>query len=469
MSISFKDKYKLFYPRRYEGIYTSRGDNPLISIRIRQGKGRDPSQWTAEQFEKLVEITRDYGNNKIHLTSRGDVELYGIDMKHLDEILAKLESVGLSPRDSCGASVRNVIPCLSQICPKANVDAEKVAIYISNFFRYNKEYEYPNLPKRVKISISACEVGCAHPVIMDVGIVGKNNGKFDVMVGGGIGEKAFEAKTLFTDVTLDKLLPICVAVANILKRENEKRGFKHIVEKYGEDKIKEMIIKEANDIAPTLPPLKENITVNKFMSVERLLRVKPIGGWLDIQDIPEIVSVMRRNLGYGYLFNTQELYIPITANDYSVKLRAPNEITDTNIWKRSFNVNSCIGNDYCPPALVPTTEMASKVYERLKDEGINIRISFSGCTHSCGKHWVMDLGFGAIANRGDVRLNVVVGGGNKKIGKVIGSIPADKYMEVTDKLVKLVKEGKINLENIDENVLREHLKDVEGFEEIKKI
>jgi ferredoxin-nitrite reductase len=111
--------------------------------------------------------------------------------------------------------------------------------------------------------------------------------------------------------------------------------------------------------------------------------------------------------------------------------------------------------------------MATKVYERLKDEGIKVRISFSGCTHSCGKHWVMDLGFGAIANRGNVRLNVVVGGGNKNIGKVIGSIPADKYMTVVDKFIKLVKEGEINLDNIDVDKLKKNLRDIEGFEEYK--
>ncbi|MEJ2776235.1 nitrite/sulfite reductase [Sulfolobaceae archaeon RB850M] len=467
ISISFKDKYKIFYPRRYEGIYTSRGDNPLFSIRIRQGKGRDHAKWSAEQFEKLAEIVKDYGNNKIHLTSRGDVELYGIDMRNLDEILFELEKVGLSPRDSCGASVRNVIPCLSQICPKANVDAEKLAVYISNFFRYNKEYEYPNLPKRVKISISACEVGCAHPAIMDVGIIAKENGKFDVMIGGGIGEKAFEGKTLFTDIAVDKLLPICVAVANILKKENEKRGFKHVVEKYGEEKIKEMIMREAESIAPSLPPVEDHFSLPKTIQMEKIVRVKPIGGWLHVDDVPEIVSVMRENLGFGYLFNTQELYIPIQTEDFSLKIRAPYEITDTRMWEKTFNVNSCIGNDYCPPALVPTTEMATKVYERLKDEGIKVRISFSGCTHSCGKHWVMDLGFGAIANRGNVRLNVVVGGGNKNIGKVIGSIPADKYMTVVDKFIKLVKEGEINLDNIDVDKLKKNLRDIEGFEEYK--
>ena len=467
MSVSFKDKYKMFYPRRYEGIYTSRGDNPLISIRIRQGKGRDPAKWTAEQFEVLAEIAKNYGNKKIHLTTRGDVELYGIDMKYLDEILMKLRSVELDPRDSCGASVRNVIPCLSSICPNAKIDAEKLANYIADFFRHNKEYEYPNLPKRIKISVSACELGCAHPVIMDVGIIAKGNGKFDVMIGGGIGEKAFEAKTLFTDVTVDKLLPICVAVANILKRENEKRGFKHVVEKYGEKKIKEMILEEAEKVAPYLPPF-EDPSINKPFLINKLLRIRPIGGWLDADDVPQLITVMKENLGYGYLFNTQELYIPLLKEVY-VNIKAPHEVTDNRIWRKTFNVNSCIGNDYCPPALVPTTEMATKVYERLKDEGVNVRISFSGCTHSCGKHWVMDLGFGAVANRGNVRLNIVVGGGNKKLGKLIGSVPADKYMDVVERFIKLIKEGKIDLENIDDNIVKESLKDIEGFEEIGEV
>lgn len=39
---TFTEKYKRFYLKRLRGIYTSRGDNDLVSVRIRQGKSRDP-------------------------------------------------------------------------------------------------------------------------------------------------------------------------------------------------------------------------------------------------------------------------------------------------------------------------------------------------------------------------------------------------------------------------------------------
>lgn len=469
MSITFRDKFKQFYPKRYEGIYTSRGDNPLVSIRIRQGIGRDPAKWYANQWEKLAEIANNYGNKKIQLTTRGDVELYGIDMKNLEIVLQDLESVGLDPRDSCGASVRNVIPCPSQLCPKAKVNAEKLGLFIASFFRHNKDYEYPALPKRVKISVSACEIGCATPAIMDVGIIAKDKDKFDVMIGGGIGDQAFEGKTLFTDVPPDKLLPICVAVANILKREKEKRGFKHVVERYGEEKIKEMIIQEANSIASSLPIFNEDLTPEK-VEFDKILTIKPIGGWLPTDDVPELVRIMEENEGYGYLFNTQELYIPITKNDIKEKvdILSPYQLSNK-IWEKAFNVNSCIGNDYCPPALVPTTEMAAKVYERLKQENIRLRISFSGCTHSCGRHWIMDIGFGAVANMGNVRLNIVIGGGNKNLGKLIGSIPADKYMEVTEIIVDMIKKGEIDENDLDSELIKERLMEkVQGFEEFEE-
>ena len=44
VSFRYSEVHRIVYPRRHEGIYKNRGDNPWVSVGIRQGVGRDPSK-----------------------------------------------------------------------------------------------------------------------------------------------------------------------------------------------------------------------------------------------------------------------------------------------------------------------------------------------------------------------------------------------------------------------------------------
>lgn len=67
--MKYSEKFKSLYPERFKGIYSSRGDNDLISIRIRQGKERDPSRWWYQQLEVLANISKK-GDGRVHFTTR---------------------------------------------------------------------------------------------------------------------------------------------------------------------------------------------------------------------------------------------------------------------------------------------------------------------------------------------------------------------------------------------------------------
>ncbi|MEM4956951.1 MAG: hypothetical protein QXN28_09830, partial [Metallosphaera sp.] len=427
------------YPERFKGIYSSRGDNDLISIRIRQGKERDPSRWWYQQLEVLANISKK-GDGRVHFTTRGDVELYGIQLSDKEKVLRELESVELDPRDSCGASVRNVLPCPSYICPFAKTDAIKASLEIASFFRHNPEYEFPKLPKRVKISVSACEKGCSVPVIMDVGIVARGEDLFDVWVGGGIGDHDFQGIKLFEGVTLADAKRISIAVTNILKRENEKRGFKWVVQKYGSERVKEMILNEI-----------EKIQIERIKGIPsshlnaKLMVVRTRGGWLNWEEVEEVAKIARENLGFVSLFNSQAIFIPVR------ELPKGAESVEYPYLKNV--VEACIGDDYCPPAIISTTKMAEDLLKTASDS--KMRIHISGCSHSCGRHQVADLGFRAVMRNGKRALKIYVNGNNYSIGKVVGEVDYEDYLLVVDKL-----KG-IDLENIEE--IRRKLMEIPSF------
>lgn len=448
----FADKYKVYYPQRFKGIYTSRGDNDLVSVRIRQKEGRDPSKWTSEQLNSLCSISDKYGNGKIHFTTRGDVELYGIHESDLSHVIDLLDKAELDPRDSCGASVRNVMPCPSYMCPLAKIDAVSLSKRISRRFRHNPQYEYPLLPKRIKITVSACEKGCATPGIMDVGIVATKYGKFDVYVGGGVGDHAFQSVKLFEDVEESDLERISIAIADLLKIEKEKRGFKWVINKYGVQKTKEILETMMNNI--TTEVFREE---TERINAERILRFPTRGGWLTTAEVREIAKISAENFGFVVLFNKQVLDVPVKVQvntTLNYQMISPEDYGDL-----KGDVESCIGNDFCPPAIVSTNTVAEGVSKVLKEEGSVVNVKISGCSHSCGRHQIGEIGLGASMRDGKPRFKIFVGGDNFRLGKEVGEVDADMYGEVIRRLSKV--EDMVKNQQIDEIVSL--LKDVPSF------
>ena len=427
-SFRYSEVYKIVYPRRHEGIYKNRGDNPWVSIRIRQGVGRDPSKWFSNQLRVIAEVSRRYGDGRAMLGTRGDIEIFKVDFRLFDEVVARLREVGLDPRDSCGNSVRNPIPCTSQFCPYAHINAEALSTFIGDYFRYRSEYEYPSLPHRIKISISACERACAAPVAQDIGIVAKPNGKFDVYLGGGIGEHAFSAKLAFTDVDAEDLLPICIGVAEVFRRSGERRGFKWVVKLRGLDRVKEEVMAIAREVKPKLPKPPD---LSPKLIKSRIAVIKYPTGWVSADELVQLADVADKyGFGYVLLFNNQSVYIPIRENVDRIAELGNYEIRDPGpIYPEGPITVACLGNELCPPGLIDTTGLGRKIHVHLSKLNEPIRVSVSGCTHNCAMTWVSDIGLEPFGSK--TRILITVGGSPTALGLVIGTVdPGDAELAV---------------------------------------
>lgn len=264
-------------------------------------------------------------------------------------------------------------------------------------------------------------MGYASPGIMDVGIVGREGGKVDIYLRGGIGEHAVKGERLLEGVDAGLVLPITIAVADFLKEENEKRGFKHIVLKYGMEKVRERVMANVHD--------RGGGKEAHLLDYKAVVKVKPPGGWMKAEDVESLVEIMEENYGFGVLFNLQMVDIPLRAGIGEFRIGVPFRVIPREQYTAKENVvNACIGDDYCPPALIPSGEYASRISKEFGD--LPFRISFSGCTHSCGRHWIMDLGFGAVGGGGRKRLKMVLGGDDFNIGTVLGTVEPEDYIGV---------------------------------------
>jgi len=108
------------------------------------------------------------GSGHGHLTTRQDVQLHYVKLENVPELLRMLAKVGVTTREACGNTVRNVTAShLSGICPDEIFDPLPYALYTTRYF-----LRHPltaTLPRKFKIAFSECEDDHAMVKIHDLG------------------------------------------------------------------------------------------------------------------------------------------------------------------------------------------------------------------------------------------------------------------------------------------------------------
>src|SRR5262245_61509446 len=112
-----EDVFRVF--RLNQGIYGQRqgGHNQMVRVKIPYGR-IEP-----DQLEVLGCIADTYSRGWGHLTTRQNVQFHFVPLEQTPEILRLLASVGLTSREACGDTVRNVVGChLAGACPYEVLD-----------------------------------------------------------------------------------------------------------------------------------------------------------------------------------------------------------------------------------------------------------------------------------------------------------------------------------------------------------
>src|SRR3989338_5563815 len=93
--------------RLQRGIYGIRGLKDKQMVRVKVPAGR----LTSDQFERLAGGTPDFATGRAHVTTHQDIQIYEVPIARTPALLRRLEEVGLTSREACGNSVRNVTAC----------------------------------------------------------------------------------------------------------------------------------------------------------------------------------------------------------------------------------------------------------------------------------------------------------------------------------------------------------------------
>lgn len=451
---------------------------------------------TAEQLEVMAELAEEYSDGISHVTTRQDWQLHFLHIDDTPTIMRRLAAVGITTREACGNSVRNVTACpCAGVCTTEAFDVTPYAHALTYFLMGHPDCQ--DFGRKVKPAFSGCaEKACGLVNMHDIGFIaktrevdGKTERGFEMYVGGGLGAAPRQAKVLKDFVTEGEILPLSQAIARVFGRLGEKKNrsrarVKFLVEKLGLEEFQKLVFEERAILA-------DDPAWTSYLKDIHALDEKPVRE--DVVAGPEptdadYVEWRRTNVGdqrqSGY--HTVEISLPLgditsdqlrdladicrkyigdairTTVEQNLMLRwvitadLPALFSDLKAAKLGavgagtiVDITACPGTDTCKLGTSASRGLAGELTNRLSekyfsmDEAIKgLKIKVSGCFNSCGQHHISDLGFFGVGRMFDghsvPHFQVVVGGqwdenaGSYGLG--IGAVPSKNIPETVDRL-----------------------------------
>ena len=378
---------------------------------------------TAHQLRVIGGITRQHARNLADITTRQNIQLHWLTLESLVEVVDALTEIGLSPKGACGDVVRNVTGCpLAGIDGHELLDASPLAVEVAHHLTANPAFY--NLPRKFKISITGCPLWCSYPEINDVALTaiersvdGAREVGYTMRVGGGLSTEPHLAVRIPAFIRQDQALTVITATAEIFReqqelRENRTRArLKYLFMRHGwtaESFLAALEAKVGYTLDPN-PASEDVIPADIYrdhigVSRQREQGLSAVGasvlrGRLSGEQLEQLADLSEQ-FGSGELRTTimQNILIVNVPNDRTTALVAAlNEIglaVDVSpFWRGAI---ACTGTEFCKLAIAETKAfskwLVSEMEERLPGFDQQIKLHITGCTNSCGQHWIADIG-----------------------------------------------------------------------------
>ena len=444
---------------KWYGIYKSRQPgNHMARIVIAGGV------ITSEQAKNIAKVSERYGQGIVNVTTRQALQFHWLKLPNLSDMIRDLDRYGNSTKHGCGDVTRNVTACpLAETCPSRRLDARKWAKKTSDVLGAARDLD--DLPRKFKINFSGCGADCAQPHINCVGLSGVNhNGKpgFKVVIGGGMGWKAFVAQPLFGFIPEESAVDVCRAVAILFREHGDrfnraKSRLKFVVHRKGIDFCRQVVLDNLKaegkssdgfvvDAVDDEGPDYEArpLTHDTPQGTDGLYTVRIIvpKGELPFHLFYELACLAEQFADQRlYTTNRQNLEMHGVAADDVPKLKAAIEAVGYET-EGSFSLRdivTCVGTTYCPKAVTETRALFDKIHALVSQEkykGILTSgiINITGCPNSCSPYRIADLGFRGMRIReeeGSVEgYEVLLGGSQTAFGQKLGEFKLSDCEEV---------------------------------------
>jgi sulfite reductase (ferredoxin) len=490
------------YAQRQEGVQMQR-------IKIPGGV------LTADQLVTLADAADRFGSGFIHFTTREDAQIYYVKLEEAPTLLRFLAAAGITTREACGNTVRNITACYR--AGTSPTEVFDVTPYSEALFRFLVRNKYnQNLGRKFKITFEGCAEDHSALRIHDIGlwaVTQTRNGKlrrgFRVYIGGGLGAAPHLARLYTEFLPVEELFNLATATLRVFDRYGERKArmkarMKFLVESMGWEKFYAALEEERQRVGPiplsnyfeedaVSPPTTNTRTLqvldprtgdSEFRSwvrdsvIEHKIKgfrgvhVRVKLGDLTAQRARLLSEVVRRfSSGQLRISVEQNIYLPwvreerlldlyVSLNKLSLAESGAGTVSD---------VTTCPGSDTCRLGIASAKGLGSALADSFKQSlsayaelARPLRIKISGCPNGCAQHSIANIGFYAAAltheERGVPAHFVTLGGqihpDSAQFGLLLGKFPAKNCVKVTENLLELFKRDGLPEEDFNAFVSR---------------
>jgi sulfite reductase (NADPH) hemoprotein beta-component len=238
------DAWRTF--RLLRGTYGQRQDEAaqpsMLRAKIPQGV------LTAAQLESLADVAERHSRGFCHITTRQNIQLHFVPLAQMGEAMHTLAASGITTREACGNSVRNVTT--SATAGVAADEAFDPTPYARAFTRYFLRHPLSSsLPRKFKVAFSGGGEDHANVLINDLGFTARlRDGErgFRVTAGGGTALMCVSARELVDFVPAADILGVAEAVVRVFHargdREHRKKNrMKFLIKQLGWDVFRTLV------------------------------------------------------------------------------------------------------------------------------------------------------------------------------------------------------------------------------------
>ncbi len=485
--------------RLQHGAYGTRMTDDYAMVRIKLPAG----EIYPNQLEKISHLSETFSIGSAHISTRQNIQLHWVVLEDVSEIMRGLAEVGLTSREACGNTVRNIMCSpLAGVCHDEVFDPTPYAIATTKFLLRNPLNQ--NLPRKFKFNFTCCEKhGMAR--IADVGLIpqkrdldGKAQRGFKVFLGGGLGNKSFVAHQLEDFTPEDDLLYTSIAVLRIFDRMGNRKNMarnrmRYLVDEMGWEKFQNLVLKERSIVRATQSVIVKLDVDDTPQEIKRPISVSDTDG----KPTPEgfsnwykTTTYKQKQDGYCSVFITLEAG-DVTANQLKALAEICREFSAEGFARNGFSqdivfrwVNEddlprmyakllqfglanpgsltmaspvgCSGTTSCNLALTNSHRLAKEIQRKFLELKLNedddlrdASIKISGCPNSCGQHEIATIGFygggGRVGKDMYPNYTMSLGGradGDAMLGVNCMRIPVKRIIPVILKIIELFKKNK---------------------------
>lgn len=501
-----EDDFRRF--RLQHGAYGSRLQQNYSMVRIKVPSG----EMTPEQLEKIASLSEAFSIGSAHVSTRQNIQLHWVQLEDVSEVMRGLVEVGLTTREACGNTVRNVMCShFAGVCPDEEFDSTPYSKAIARFFLRNPVCQ--NLPRKFKINFACCS---KHGLvrIADIGLIPAkkdgNNG-FKIYLGGGLGAASFIGHQLEEFTSEVRLVSTCMAVIRLFdrlgNRENMARNrMRYLVNEMGWEKFQKLVIKERSNVEMTvsletlgrykvetepqnmrqlangkkLPLINEKVDVNSD-PYKRWLHTNVVSqkqngyfvafitlgaGDITASQLRSLAKTIRDYSGEGCARNTPNQNfairfikakdLPEFYNDLAkIGLANPGALTMS-------SAVGCSGTTSCNLAITNSHRLAKEIQSKFIELGLDTAddlrdstIKISGCPNSCGQHEIATIGFYGGASRIGGTMTptytMMFGGRDGEdglLGRTVMRVPAKRIIPTLTKIIEIYRKERDENESL---------------------